>query len=298
MATLIVSTIRRDMNVNISMASFFRQPTVKQIASAILLAQTAGETPKGSKCDESSRELAATTIVANVDKVGPIIFLFPEATGFASVYSSAFSTINCKVVAFGDDRWAQPLTADDTIPNMAGRYIKQILSHQANGPYFLGGWSFGGYLALEVAIQLQLMGQSIASILLFDTSVYRGSLKKSNWRPELDPLLSIVDSQSQWLSQFSRVNSMVSAYSIPRNQYAGDIILVKALRGREGKHSTETDDRPDNGWKEIFPQLRVLDLDSSHRQMFNTTNGPRQGSIISKIITRFANGFAPSTLMR
>ncbi len=54
---------------------------------------------------------------------------------------------------------------------MAARYIQEIQTVQPQGPYLLGGHSFGGYVALEMAKQLQLKGQKVARLAIFDTTV-------------------------------------------------------------------------------------------------------------------------------
>jgi amino acid adenylation domain-containing protein len=54
------------------------------------------------------------------------------------------------------------------IEQMAAHYIKQMQTIEPNGPYFLGGYSFGGLVAFEIAQQLQAQGKEIALLALFD----------------------------------------------------------------------------------------------------------------------------------
>jgi thioesterase domain-containing protein/acyl carrier protein len=54
--------------------------------------------------------------------------------------------------------------------DMASHYIKEIRSVQPQGPYFLGGYSFGGAIAFEMAQQLAAQGQEDAVVVLFDTN--------------------------------------------------------------------------------------------------------------------------------
>jgi amino acid adenylation domain-containing protein len=54
--------------------------------------------------------------------------------------------------------------------DMAAHYIKEIRSVQPKGPYFLGGYSFGGAIAFEMAQQLALRGEK-ATVVLFDTQL-------------------------------------------------------------------------------------------------------------------------------
>ena len=52
---------------------------------------------------------------------------------------------------------------------MAARYIEAIREVQPEGPYHLGGWSFGGVVAFEMARQLREQGQEVATLALIDS---------------------------------------------------------------------------------------------------------------------------------
>jgi len=56
------------------------------------------------------------------------------------------------------------------IEDMASYYIEAIREIQPQGPYFLGGWSFGGVVAFEMAQQLHSSGQQLALLALIDSS--------------------------------------------------------------------------------------------------------------------------------
>jgi thioesterase domain-containing protein len=56
-----------------------------------------------------------------------------------------------------------------TVEGMARVYIKEIQSVQPQGPYLLGGLSFGGLVAWEMAQQLQVRGERVAQVVLLDT---------------------------------------------------------------------------------------------------------------------------------
>lgn len=55
------------------------------------------------------------------------------------------------------------------IEDMASDYIAAIQTIQPQGPYLLGGHSFGSFVAFEMALQLQKQGQEIATLVIFDT---------------------------------------------------------------------------------------------------------------------------------
>jgi thioesterase domain-containing protein len=57
------------------------------------------------------------------------------------------------------------------IEKIARFYLDQLLKIKPEGPYNLGGYSFGGLLVYEMAQQLKRMGHTINILILIDTSV-------------------------------------------------------------------------------------------------------------------------------
>jgi amino acid adenylation domain-containing protein len=62
---------------------------------------------------------------------------------------------------------ATPLTR---IEDMAAHYIEALRQVQPRGPYFLGGWSFGGLVAFEMAQQLEKSGEEVALLAVLDAA--------------------------------------------------------------------------------------------------------------------------------
>ena len=55
-----------------------------------------------------------------------------------------------------------------TIEEMAAEYIETIQEVQPKGPYFIGGWSFGGFVAFEMAQQLREKGETMGLLAIID----------------------------------------------------------------------------------------------------------------------------------
>ncbi|OKH52348.1 non-ribosomal peptide synthetase [Calothrix sp. HK-06] len=62
----------------------------------------------------------------------------------------------------------EPLTR---VEDMASVYIEAIQKFQPNGPYYIGGWSFGGVVAYEMAQQLHKMGHKVSLLAIIDSYV-------------------------------------------------------------------------------------------------------------------------------
>jgi FkbH-like protein len=58
-----------------------------------------------------------------------------------------------------------------TIEELAEQYVAEIREFQPEGPYYIGGSSFGGWVAYEMARQLTAEGQTVGLVALFDTAV-------------------------------------------------------------------------------------------------------------------------------
>ncbi len=55
-----------------------------------------------------------------------------------------------------------------SIEAMAARYLAEIRATQPHGPYWLGGFCIGGFLAYEMARRLTAEGEAVAPLVLFD----------------------------------------------------------------------------------------------------------------------------------
>jgi amino acid adenylation domain-containing protein len=65
----------------------------------------------------------------------------------------------------------------DSVEQMASCYIREMRKVQPEGPYFIGGYSFGGLVAFEMACQLRAGDQEVAFLGLVDT--YPGKAKSN-----------------------------------------------------------------------------------------------------------------------
>ena len=64
-----------------------------------------------------------------------------------------------------------PSQAIDGIKGIASKYVEILRRHQPEGPYFVGGWCYGGVVAHEMACQLQAMGEKVEHLVMLDSHV-------------------------------------------------------------------------------------------------------------------------------
>jgi amino acid adenylation domain-containing protein len=64
------------------------------------------------------------------------------------------------------------------LSSMAAAYVDEIRRYQPSGPYHLGGYSLGGRIALEMALQLEAAGERVAFLGILDATP-QGSSERS-----------------------------------------------------------------------------------------------------------------------
>ncbi|MBD2786510.1 alpha/beta fold hydrolase, partial [Xenorhabdus sp. DI] len=93
---------------------------------------------------------------------------------------------------------ARGFTAEHSFPytsveGAARAYIQHLRHIQPHGPYHLLGHSFGGWIAFEMALQLQAEGEQVATLILIDTD--EPNLQASDCKPtnRIETLIELID---------------------------------------------------------------------------------------------------------
>ena len=93
----------------------------------------------------------------------PAVVMFHPAGGNSAVYQPLTRRLPEDVPVYGIERLEGPLA------ERAAAYLDDVRRIAAGGPVVLGGWSFGGAVAYEVAHQLAGSDVDVAAIALLDT---------------------------------------------------------------------------------------------------------------------------------
>ena len=113
----------------------------------------------------------------------------------------------------------------DRLEDMAAYYVEVVRAHQPEGPYYLGGYCFGGNVAYEMARQIQAQGGQVALLALLDSAPANAGYETVQWwRPEFIGLFA--RNLYYWLQDF------------PQPQTAGSPAVYRAktphLRAQAG----------------------------------------------------------------
>ena len=172
LAVRLFAAVEKSFGKKLPLATLLQAPTIRQLAA--LLAQDYWQ--------PSWQSLVA--LQPNGDR--PPFFCIHAVGGNVLEYYELAQQMNPDqpfygLQAVGLDGKRKPLR---TIASMASQYLYEIRMLQPRGPYYLGGRSFGGVVAFEIAHQLREEGEEVALVALLDTDPI-GWLKRFSRRAAL-----------------------------------------------------------------------------------------------------------------
>jgi amino acid adenylation domain-containing protein len=161
MAVKLVSAIYAQLGYNFPVVTIFAKPTIRTLAQFI----------RHELNNESWNSLVAVQPEGNKQ---PIFCIHPVTGEVDYVYKLAAYFDNDQPIyglqAVGLNGQDAPL---ETIEEMAAHYIKLIVAKYPEGPYHLAGYSVGGVIAYEMAVQLKKEGKEVGLLALFDTYAHK-----------------------------------------------------------------------------------------------------------------------------
>ncbi len=195
LAVHLFSRIKNEFNVNLPLATLFQRTTIEQLTEAI----------------QKKSEPATWSSLIPIEPQGnhPPFFCIHGVTGdilwfrdLAHALAPHYPFYGLQ--ARGLDGIQQPFSQ---IEAMATYYITEMRRIQAKGPYFLGGASFGGSVAYEIAQQLLQQGEEVALLAIFDqpppnVTVY---VENKTLKSKLNRILKVARNFPGWFGEFLKL---------------------------------------------------------------------------------------------
>lgn len=172
LAVRLLTDVSRWTGEELPLASLFRAPTVEAMAELIR-----------SRSWKHDWELLFT--MRRGDDRPPMVWIH-SAGGNLLTYHHVTSGLDhgqpvLGIQAVGLDGGTEPL---ESVEEMAERYLGELRSAGVRPPFHLGGMSFGGLVAYEMARRLRAAGEPVGVVALFDTNprLDRGVPRLVRWR--------------------------------------------------------------------------------------------------------------------
>lgn len=158
LAVRLFSEIKKAFGIELPLAALYSAPTIESLAA--LLAK------------DGEPNLWSCLVPIRREGSKPPFYFVSGAGGGVLVFRDLgiHLGVDQPVYALQPKRPGKNESYPITISEMAAQYIQEILAFQPHGPYYLGGYSLGGFIAFEMAQQLTRAGHEIGFLGVFDAN--------------------------------------------------------------------------------------------------------------------------------
>jgi amino acid adenylation domain-containing protein len=272
LAARLISRIRSILNVQIPLSAIFEAPTAGELNAMISQSWVQGG--------------RGILLPIRARGTRPPLFCVHPIGGLAWCYTPLARYMPRDFPLYGLQ--AQGLDCETdlhrSIQEMAEKYVEEIRTVQESGPYYLLGWSFGGLVAHEMAVQLQAAGEEIAALIIMeaylpspvsdeesataaqagnpDSAVIAAGQEHVADMIQAAGLVDVVSvADMEILERVLHNDGTLAAAHIPRT-FHGDMLNIKSL-----------DEEPNSGiaaWRSyISGRITEMQLPCSHGEMAN-----------------------------
>lgn len=192
LATRLFTQVANEFGTKLQIATIFEAPTIKQLAK--IISQKTSSTSSVPSFSHSSLVLIQPGQITD----RPPFYCLPGNLGNVFIDFGYLKThLGLDQPFYGlQDGLGHP----STVEALAAHYIEEIRDAQPQGPYFLGGVCSGGVVAFEMAQQLLLQNQQVASLALIEPA----SLPLPGARSFLDLAIEIWERFTHHIGQHSQ----------------------------------------------------------------------------------------------
>ncbi|WP_256715326.1 thioesterase domain-containing protein, partial [Mycobacterium colombiense] len=151
-AMRLIAAINSTLNAHLAVRTLFQAPSVSGLSQQL---------------GQAASEVEVVPVEFLKQGAGLPLFCIHPASGLVWPYYALGNYLDCPIIGIQQtpqNGEVQPAS----ILDMAKTYADRIQAIDPTGPYNLLGWSFGGVVAHEIAIELQRRGCSIARLILLD----------------------------------------------------------------------------------------------------------------------------------
>ena len=151
-AVRLATQIEKEFTKNIPPGTLLRSPTIAQLAGAL-------------RKETFSKSWSSLVPVQPGGSKLPFFWVHGD---FSNAFLAGYVGPDQPLYALDHQSQDGSPALHVTVEAIAAHYLREMRSVQPSGPYFLGGYSFGGIIAFEMAHQIQKLGEKVAFLFLLD----------------------------------------------------------------------------------------------------------------------------------
>lgn len=275
LAARLIPRIQQALHVKLSVRALFEAPTVASLAARLRSG------------DEAEQDPLAMLLPLRTGGPGTPVFCMHPLGGLSWIYANLARHLDDRQPVYG----LQAAGLDGhgemarSIPDMAARYVARIREVQPHGPYRLVGWSFGGLVTQEMAVQLQESGEDVELLMLLDTYP-RDTEEPGRTEAELldgltppEELMTLTPIQLGAVKDTLVNNDRIAGQHVPR-VFQGDLVFCRALHLADGERRRE----PDLWRPHITGRIDVHPVHATHDGMLADRPAAEIGRLLADLL--------------
>ncbi len=308
LATQIIYRANNIFGINVPLKSLFEYPILEDWAKEIDRVKI-----NSLKSHQVKRFEKSIVRIQSKGNNTPIFFVHPVGGTVSCYFSLAHNLgIEQPFYAFQDYGFVNEGFELDSIDSMVEHYIKEIFEIQPAGPYRIGGWSMGGFIAYEIAKRLKESGYEVSQLIIIDSYLSKKVNRNNdsivyNFIKQLSELSDrkIDDSLIKNLINLRDLDlyqELINVGIVPQGTSIEDItrLFVVYKRTANAFHNYNpsqndkldipntllfrADDSPENEgiWQRLVKNLSLKNLNANH---FTIVHSPLIGAIVNEEYT-------------
>ncbi|MBF0121715.1 MAG: amino acid adenylation domain-containing protein, partial [Desulfobacterales bacterium] len=259
-AIQVISRIKNATNISLKVSELFANPTIEKLSQAII------------KSDEYDYLIPMNEFKKDI----PNLFMIHPATGGCEVYHDLAKVFQNKFNCYGVDNYN--LYHDIKINSLnllARHYLNLIKKINKIDSYHLLGWSYGGQIALEMAVILEEEGITDINIVLLDTFLPDDRIidnRTRNYDEDTEDIKQIFikegfnDEYIKKLIDTRKAENVISNQFLSRKLNSSKIRLFKAMK-KENSSNIEEEyliNLSANNIDAFCKNIEVVKIDCNH----------------------------------
>ncbi len=152
-AMRLIAAINSSLGADLGVPALFEAPTIRSLSRRL-----------GTDTDSTPEIVPVQTLKGGT---GTPLFCIHPAGGVSWPYQVLGEYLDCPILGIQQVPQGEHVEAR-SIAQMAADYADRIQETYPGGPYNLLGWSFGGVIVHEIAVELQRRGREIGRLILLD----------------------------------------------------------------------------------------------------------------------------------
>jgi amino acid adenylation domain-containing protein len=177
LATWVVAELGQALDRPVELSLLLEYSTVDDLAAAL------GSAPASPRLRHRSSQI----VTLRPGPAGRSIYFVHPLGGELLCYRGLAHASTAPARLLGIGWTGEPPASGSTLADIARTHVEQLRTIEPDGPYWLGGWSFGGVLAYEMAQQLAAAGGTVEFLGLLDAN------------PVIDPITGLPMAQTPFL---------------------------------------------------------------------------------------------------